>query len=313
MRVLASALALLTLACTSTRMVPDEARAVLAILDKREAGKPVAEADFARLFATEGYVRLKAREHSMQRQFEDETFRKFVMSDELLARRAELSKTVESWLRADITRAAARALAYLPQGSKLQARIYPVIKPATNSFVFDLSGDPAIFLYVEAQPREVFEATVAHELHHVGYANNCAANDAPQWFGAFGEGLATLAAAGGPDGVPQLRPDVAAEWTKQMAQFDANFRKVDEFLFAVARGELDEEQQRKRGFEFFGMVGPWYTIGWKMAVVVERIHGRDALIRSICDPRQWMRLYNDAIPEWEKRTGEQLPRWSVPM
>ena len=308
MRVAAIAIALFTLACStarpteSVRMVPDEAQAVLSILDKRQAGETITDADWFHLFATEGYVRLKAREHSMQRQFEDETFRAFVMSDELLARRDELSKTVASWLRADISHAAQLALAYLPKGSKLRAKVYPVIKPATNSFVFELDNDPAIFLYVEPQPREVFEATVAHELHHVGYANNCPDNDSPQWFSAFGEGIATLAAAGGPSGIPQRKPEVMAEWTSQMAKYEENFRKVDQFLADVASGNLSEEEQRKRGFEFFGMVGPWYTIGWKMAVVIEEKYGREALIRAACDPREMLRLYNQAAGD--------LPKWS---
>ncbi|HYC58080.1 MAG TPA: DUF5700 domain-containing putative Zn-dependent protease [Thermoanaerobaculia bacterium] len=319
MRAAVLTFALFTLACSTTRptesvrMVPDEAQAVLSILDKRHAREAITDADWSRLFATEGYVRLKAREHSMQRKFEDDTFRAFVMSDELLARRAELSATVASWLRADITQAAQLALAYLPKGSTLKAKIYPVIKPATNSFVFDLGGDPAIFMYVEPLAREVFEATVAHELHHVGYSNNCPVNDSPQWFSAFGEGIATLAAAGGPSGIPQRKPEVMAEWTKQMAQLEENFRKVDAFLVDVASGKLSEEEQRKRGFEFFGMVGPWYTVGWKMAVVIEQTYGRDALIQASCNPREMFRLYNQAVAPWEQKTGEKLPKWSVPL
>jgi len=148
----------------NVRMVPDEAYSVLTILDKRHRGETVTEADWGQVFGSEGYVRLKAREHSMQRKFEDSTFREFVMSEALLARRVELASTLRSWLAADISRSRELALAYLPKGARLRAKVYPVIKPATNSFVFDLEGDPAIFMYVEPQPREVFEATIAHEL-----------------------------------------------------------------------------------------------------------------------------------------------------
>ena len=292
------------------QMVPDEAYAVLTILDKRHRGETVVEEDWGQVFASEGYVRLKAREHSMQRKFEDATFREFVMSDALLARREELAKTLRSWLTADITNARDLALAYLPKGARLRAKVYPVIKPATNSFVFDLGGDPAIFMYIEPQPREVFEATIAHELHHVGYAANCPGRpDADTWMGAFGEGIATLAAAGGPHGIAQKRPEVAAEWTKQMAQFDQNFQSVADFLAAVAKGELTGDAERKRAFEFFGMVGPWYTVGWKMAVVIETILGRDALIEASCGGRELLRAYNRAVPQWRERTGEKLPLW----
>ena len=291
------------------RMIPDEANAVLAILDKRHRGEPITEADWGQVFNSEGYVRLKAREHSMQRKFEDDTFREFVMSDALLARREELAATLRSWLTADIANSRDLTLRYLPERARLRAKVYPVIKPATNSFVFDLGGDPAIFMYVEPLPREVFEATIAHELHHVGYAANCPSTDDAAWFSAFGEGIATLAAAGGPNGVPQKRPEVAAEWAKQMAQYDQNFHAVADFLSKVKSGELTGDAARKRGFEFFGMVGPWYTVGWKMAVVIETIEGRDALIRASCAGRELLRAYNRAVPEWRKRTGEDLPLW----
>ncbi|HEV7764543.1 MAG TPA: DUF5700 domain-containing putative Zn-dependent protease [Thermoanaerobaculia bacterium] len=309
------ALALFTVACTTTqppsptgevRMVVDEANAVLAILDKRQRGDTITDADWQRVFASEGYVRLKAREHSMKRAFEDETFRQFVMSDELLARREELATTVKNWLTTDISNAAAKALAYLPKSTRLRAKVYPVIKPAKNSFVFDLSGDPAIFIYVEAQSREVFAMTIAHELHHVGYAAACPVPEGTsQWIGAFGEGLATLAAAGGPQGIPQQRPDVMAEWTKQMAQFDQNFREVEAFLSAVEKGELTGDAETKRGFELFGIVGPWYTVGWKMAVVIEKTLGRDALIAASCNGRELLRTYNRAVA----MSGEPLPTW----
>lgn len=293
-------------------MVPDEAYAVLTILDKRHRGETVIEADWGQVFASEGYVRLKAREESMRRKFEDATFREFVMSDALLARREELAQTLHSWLTADITNARDLALAYLPKGARLRARVYPVIKPATNSFVFDLEGDPAIFMYIEPQPREVFEATIAHELHHVGYATNCPERPGAKrdtWIGAFGEGIATLAAAGGPHGAPQKRPEVAAEWMMQMGQFDKNFQAVADFLTAAAKGELTGDAERQRAFEFFGMVGPWYTVGWKMAVVIETILGRDALIEASCGGRELLRVYNRAVPQWRERTGEQLPFW----
>jgi hypothetical protein len=290
------------------RMVPDEAYAVLTILDKRHRGETITEADWGQVFTSEGYVRLKAREHSMQRKFEDDTFREFVMSDALLARREELAKTLQSWLTADITNARDLALAYLPKGARLRAKVYPVIKPATNSFVFDLAGDPAIFMYIESQPREVFESTIAHELHHVGYAANCPPNP-DTWISAFGEGIATLAAAGGPHGTPQKRPEVAAEWAMQMAQYEQNFRAVADFLIAAKKGELTADAQRKRGFEFFGMVGPWYTVGWKMAVVIETIEGRDALIEASCGGRELLRAYNRSVPKWREKTGEALPLW----
>ena len=294
--------------------VDDEARAVLAILGKRAAGSAITEADWQRVFASEGYARLKAREHSMERAFEDDAFRAFVMSDELLAKRKALSATLEEWMRADLSKAGARALAYLPSGAKIRAKVYPSIKPATNSFVFETTTNPAIFMYIEPLSRAEFERTIAHELHHVGFAGACpdsgSVSDARKWLSAFGEGIATLAAAGGPKGAPQSQPKIKAEWDAETARFDANFAALEEFFTAVADGKLTGEAQSKRAFEFFGFVGPWYTVGYRMAVVIETTLGRDALIGALCDMRQFLPMYNRAAGLWEKKhKGEKLPRW----
>jgi len=66
---------------------------------------------------------------------------------------------------------------------------------------------------VAAVSREKFENTLAHELHHIGYSSSCPSKQtseeiaklpiSPQgvvkMIGAFGEGFAMLAAAGGPN------------------------------------------------------------------------------------------------------------------
>jgi hypothetical protein len=62
------------------KLVTDEADAVLAILAKREAAAENSDADWQRLFESEGYQRLKKREIAMQRPFEDADFKTFVLS-----------------------------------------------------------------------------------------------------------------------------------------------------------------------------------------------------------------------------------------
>jgi hypothetical protein len=295
----------------SVNFVPDEARAVLAILDMRAAKQPVPDAAWQALFASEGYVRLKKRELSMHRPFDEETFRKFVMSDELLGKREMLARTLDNWLASDLNRAAGLALAYLPPDSTIRATVYPVIKPAKNSFVFERN---AIFMYVEDIPREEFEATIAHEMHHIGYGTACKDDGKPlpenlarveKWLSAFGEGFATLAAAGGPGGPPQRKADVRAEWEKELSRLDAKFAEVATFFESVLDGKLAGDAADKRAFEFFGMVGPWYTVGYRMAVVIEKMLGHDALIAAMCDTRHLLATYNRAV----RQSGERLPLW----
>ena len=59
--------------------------------------------------------------------------------------------------------------------------------------------------------------------------------------------------------------------------------------------------------EFFGVQGPWYTVGYKMAVTIEQVEGRDGLITSICDPVELLRAYNRTAADPKSPGG--LPLW----
>jgi hypothetical protein len=301
-------------------IVTDEADAALAILESQAAGKPVPEAAWARLFETDGYRRLKAREASMGRAFEDSSFRHFLTSDTLLRRTASLRRTLRDWSEADFAAASRRALAYLPAGVATGAKVYLLIKPKTNSFVFDVGTDPAVMLYLDpARTREQLENTVAHELHHVGYGTACdsqgdAAADsalytARLWLGGFAEGIAMLAAAGGPDVHPHTASPAEdrARWDRDLANAATDLRRVEKFLLDVLDRRLTHPDSITRvGMSFFGVQGPWYTLGWLMAATVERAEGRPALIRRMCEPAALIQAYNAAARD---RAGS-LPLWS---
>lgn len=304
-------------------IVTDEADAAIHILESRQAGRPVAEESWRRLFATEGYRRLKARETAMGRAFEDSSFRAFLLSDTLLPRTAALRKTLLAWRKADLRTAGAKALAYLPAGTRLRARVYLLIKPRSNSFVFEPETDPAIMLYLDpAQTREQLENTIAHELHHIGYAAACpSGNDsaadsavatARTWLGAFGEGVAMLAAAGGPAVHPHaVSPaEDRLRWDRDVANAPADLRRLETFFLDILDHRLtDPDSTRQAAMAFFGVQGPWYTIGWLMASTVERTAGRPALVGTLCDPVRLLQRYNTAA--LERRPGDPvLPVWS---
>lgn len=317
-----------TASALQVELVTDEADAVLAVLAKKAAAKPITDSDWERLFATEGYVRLKKRETSLNRPFEESDFKTFVLSDDLSSRRAALEETLARWKQADIHGAAGRALAYLPAGALLRAKVYPVIKPRTNSFVFEVTTDPAIFLYLDpAMTAAQFENTMAHELHHIGYAGACADRSETEqaqahspavgqvlrWLGAFGEGVAMLAAAGGPDVHPHAASAAAdrERWDHDVARFDDDLRKVEGFFLDTLEGRLTEQKQIDQvGFSFFGIQGPWYTVGWKMAATIELTYGRAALIDCLCEPGKLLATYNRAAEEQSHKGGEHAATWS---
>lgn len=312
----------------AVKIVADEAEAVLSILNKKKSGVEINEADWQRVFSSEGYTRLKKREESMKRTFEYEDFKKFVLSDELFGRLKLLEDTLVAWKRVDITGAAQRALAYLPAEARIRASIYPVIKPRTNSFVFDLKENPAIFLYLDPEvTKEQFENTLAHELHHIGYGTACPikanaeelANlpqnlqDAIEWIGAFGEGFAMLAAAGGPDIHPHAvsKPEDRERWDRDVANFNNDLRKVEKFLIDVVEEKLSKEEKQKTAYSFFGVQGPWYTVGWRMVTLIEKTYGRAKLIDAMCDQRQLLATYNSAAAEYNRSAREPLALWSA--
>jgi hypothetical protein len=304
------------------RFVPDEARGVLDLLARRAAGAVPDEALWQTLFASEGYRRLAQRERSFKRPFDDAAFRAFVMQPELVARREQLAATLAAWSHADVSVCGRRALAYLPAGSRLHASVYPEIKPATNSFVFDLEHDPGIFLYLDPAISETeFTYTVAHELHHVGFAQNCPTPDVraqiarlppalqrfTTWLGGFGEGFAVLAGAGGADVDPGSVVGASArpEWAAESTTFASRMNALAVFFGDILSGRLaDDASAQNAGMTFFGNQGAWYTVGWRMAVTIERRFGRARLIECIADNRIFLPVYNAAAE------GTALPRWS---
>lgn len=307
------------------RFDAEAAEAVLALLEDQAQGRAIGEPGWDRLLAAPGYQRLKERETAMGRAFTDEEFRAFVAGPELIARRATLRATLARWQAADIASARARAAAYLPAGTPIRATVFPMIKPRPNSFVFDTRGDPAIFLFLdpEVTPGQ-FANTVAHELHHIGYAAACSDAARPglspesaaleQWAGAFGEGVAMLAAAGGPDAHPHVTsgPEDRARWDRDVANYQADFARLVTFFTAIREGRLTDEARTREGMGFFGTQGPWYTVGWRMAQLVETEFGRAALVGSLCSRRDFLTLYNRAaqrrsLPLWPQAIIEALP------
>jgi Putative zinc dependent peptidase (DUF5700) len=90
-----------------------------------------------------------------------------------------------------------------------------------------------------------------------------------------------------------------------------HFAQLDQFFTDVLDEKLKGDDVDKRAFEFFGLLGPWYTVGWTMATTIEEELGRETLIQAFCDGRALLSTYDRAAAAREARTGQKLPRWSV--
>lgn len=110
-------------------------------------------------------------------------------------------------------------------------------------------------------------------MHHIGLAGTDKqyearvgalaphAKKAAVWMGAFGEGLAMLAAAGGPSVPPTASegPEEQQNWQEGMAKIDAEFAALQTFFRQVLDGTLEGDAADRNAASFFGEIrGPWY-------------------------------------------------------
>ena len=200
-----------------------------------------------------------------------------------------------------------------------------LIKAGTNGFVWewDRQGS-AIFAYLGGTQAQ-FENTVAHNCYHIGFStiqhrqDSLFAGASPpvtmvlEMLGDFGEGHAVLAAAGGPSRHPRWPGDSAARarWDFAMGHFSADLLDLQAFFLDVLDGKLTGDSAiRGRRSAFSGPDGPWYTVGYRMDVLVERHFGRAALIRATVDPRVLLVLYDRAAGEQDAGQAGRLSVWS---
>ncbi|MCL1635296.1 hypothetical protein M2650_11735 [Luteimonas sp. SX5] len=304
-----------------------EAEAALAIFEKQAKGDPVTERDWQALFSTAGYRRLKDREDSMGRSFTDAEFKAFMEEPRTLAQIAALRRVLREWSSQPIEASARVAFAYLPADARMKATIFPMIKPKKNEFVYDTYGDPAIFLYLDPDVSAAkARNTMIHELHHIGQNSVCPRKSdkkiAPdqntermrEWTGSFSEGLAVLAAAGGPrpDPLADRGGKEQADWDRNVARFGEDMAEQNAYFLSVLDSKAgDEAAVRKKMMGYFGIQGPWYTVGWKMATTIETQFGRQRVIDAFCDPGQLLSTYNQAAALQNQSQKIPLPLWDA--
>jgi hypothetical protein len=102
-----------------------------------------------------------------------------------------------------------------------------------------------------------------------------------------------------------------ARWDRDVARFNEDVRVIEHFfLDVIAKRLASDDTVNAVGFSFFGEQGPWYTVGWKMAVTIERRYGRAVLIQCMEDPRLLLDRYNEAAADHNRTQADTLARWS---
>jgi len=123
-----------------------------------------------------------------------------------------------------------------------------------------------------------------------------------------------LAAAGGPDVDPHAAssPKEHARWDQDLANFNADLLSLQQFfLDLIDKRLVDDDKINERASAFFGDAqGAWYTVGYKMAVIVEKRFGRKVLIDCMLDPRELLARYNQAAEETNRDSNGKLALWS---
>jgi Putative zinc dependent peptidase (DUF5700) len=108
-----------------------------------------------------------------------------------------------------------------------------------------------------------------------------------------------------------LPPNMRAGITN-LANFNNDLISVQQFFLDLIDEKLvDKDKISEKASSFFGDAqGAWYTVGYKMAVIVEKRYGRKVLIDCMLDPRELLVRYNEAAKESNDRGHEKLALWS---
>ena len=133
-----------------------------------------------------------------------------------------------------------------------------------------------------------------------------------EWLGGFGEGEAMLAAAGSVDRHPHWEDDAVARarWDSDMDNFNTDLQSVQRFITDILDDKLKtQDDMQNRAAPFWGYQGAWYTVGYEMAVLVERRYGRETLTDCLLDPRLLIVKYDEVAQEANQQ-GAHLATWS---
>jgi len=310
----------------SLNLITDEVEILIEILKRKDNNKPINKEQWDELFNSIGFKMLARRETEMNEGIDKSEFKEFVMNKIASDKYNHYKKSLEKLKSMNSDEIIKITKDYLPKNTELDTDIIPVIKPQKNSFIHRINDKLVLFLYLEPDIlKEKMENKLIHELHHIGldyvYQNSdysCLSKPAQkviEWTNAFGEGFAMLAAAKGLENHPnKFDKDLKSKWDENMGNFNKDFHKIQNFLLAILEGHFaDDQKLYNRGFQLMtnnGGQGSWYTVGYQIAVIIEREAGREVLIECMKDLTKIYFQYNNLVEIYNKKRNEDLPKWN---
>lgn len=314
---------------STLRVEYEECDAVVRIIEKKRLDADITDGDWKKIFSSEGYRLWKQRAELIHRGLSDQDFKKFVLSDSLSTSYDSLSRTLAELRAWNSRNALHNALAYLPAGTTITANVHLLIAPPPSAYVSrGLNGTPAVVVNLQSDRSAAkIENLIAHELFHIGYSailksitrDIAVDTSLPSNYlsvileiASLSEGMATLAAAGAPDNHPHhaSTPEGRKRWDVNMQSFDSHFNAIDRFFLDMIGGGLTQDEIVEMDSSFHGYLGPWYTVGWKVSVTIEKALGRTTLIECIKDPRKLPAAYNQAAVLTNRSDKTSLPLFS---
>ena len=306
----------------SIDLVLDQIKTALNILNKNDKVKNISNNDWNNLFTAKGYQMLKQREKDMDNNFTDSILKEFLLDEETSSNLENYNNSLNRFLDIDLDHLISKTKKYLPQSAEINTAIIPVIKPESNSFVHSINERLLLFIYLEPNiSKDKLENKLIHELHHVGLDDVYNKSDyshltAPaqkmiEWTNAFGEGFAMLAAAGIIDEHPNNFSEESKKlWDENIKNFNTDFKKIENFLLNILYENFHNDKELyNKGFELMvsnGGQGSWYTVGYKIAKVIEKTANRKVLIDCMDDLTKLYTVYNELVLEYNKKQKGNL-------
>lgn len=235
----------------------------------------------------------------MGNNLKESIFKDFLSDDHQIANYPGYKKSFKILKSINLSKVINQTRIYLPDKADINTEVIPLIKNKNNSFVHKFNDNMYLFLNLEPNIlKERLINKLVHEFHHIGFDDiynpkeykylSRGAQQIIKWSNAFGEGLATLAAAGGPDFHPnKYNKELKTKWNKNIKKFNKDFRKIQKFFMDILNKKIKSNKEiYDRGFELMvnnGGQGSWYTVGWQIAVVIEKISSKWNLLNCMED------------------------------